>query len=168
MNRTFMFTSHFVREWTRLGFTDDDQIRLEQTIINNPKLGNVIVGTGGFRKMRFAFEGRGKSGSTRIIYLDVAKKQNTVFIDIYKKNQQDDLTQDQIAAYAQFAKILKGEQLMDDKRFAEVLKGLEEAVEWQKGNIKAHTNYGFKTRQECEELRRLEEEKEQASKKVAI
>ena len=109
MNRTFMFTSHFVREWTRLGFTDDDQIRLEQTIINNPKLGNVIVGTGGFRKMRFAFEGRGKSGSTRIIYLDVAKKQNTVFIDIFKKNQQDDLTQDQIAAYAQFAKILKGE-----------------------------------------------------------
>lgn len=57
---------------------------------------------------------------------------------------------------------------MDEKRYAEFLKGLEEAVEWQKGNIRAHTNYGFKTRQECEELRRLEEEKEKASKKVAI
>lgn len=109
MNRTFMFTSHFVREWTRLGFTDDDQIRLEQTIINNPQIGNVIVGAGGFRKMRFAFEGRGKSGSTRIIYLDIAKNQNTVFIDIYKKNQQDTFTQEQIASYAQFARILKGE-----------------------------------------------------------
>ena len=57
---------------------------------------------------------------------------------------------------------------MDEKRYAEFLKGLEEAVEWQKGNIRAHTNYGFKTRQECDELRRLEDEKEQASKKVAI
>ena len=109
MNRTFMFTSHFVKEWTRLGFTDDDQIRLEQMINENPQLGDVIIGAGGFRKIRFAFEGRGKSGSTRIIYLDIAKKQNTVFIDIYKKNEQDNLTQEQIATYAQFAKILKGE-----------------------------------------------------------
>ena len=78
-------------------------------INENPQLGDVIIGAGGFRKIRFAFEGRGKSGSTRIIYLDIAKKQNTVFIDIYKKNEQDNLTQEQIATYAQFAKILKGE-----------------------------------------------------------
>lgn len=52
---------------------------------------------------------------------------------------------------------------MDEKRFAEVLKGLEEAVEWHKGNIRAHTNYGFKTRQECDELRKLEEEKDKVS-----
>ena len=109
MNRTFMFTSHFVREWTRLGFTDDDQIRLEEMVRNNPQLGDVIVGAGGFRKVRFAFEGKGKSGSTRIIYLDIAKRENTIFIDIYKKNQQDDLTQEQIAAYARYAKTLKGE-----------------------------------------------------------
>ena len=57
---------------------------------------------------------------------------------------------------------------MDEKRFAEFLKGLEEAVEWQKGNIKAHTNYGYKTRQECDELIKLEEEKEKVSAKVAI
>lgn len=57
---------------------------------------------------------------------------------------------------------------MDDKRFAEVLKGLEEAVEWQKRNIRAHTNYGYKTRQECDELRRLEEEKVKTSDKVVI
>ena len=56
MNRTFMFTSHFVKEWTRLGFTDDDQIRLEQMINENPQLGDVIIGAGGFRKIRFAFE----------------------------------------------------------------------------------------------------------------
>ncbi len=109
MNRTFMFTSHFVKEWTRLGFTDDDQIRLEQMLNSNPQLGNVIVGAGGLRKMRFAFEGRGKSGSARVIYLDVARNQNIIFIDVYKKNKLDNLTQEQIASYAQFARILKGE-----------------------------------------------------------
>lgn len=57
---------------------------------------------------------------------------------------------------------------MDEKRFAEFLKGLEEAVEWQKGNIRAHTSYGYKTRQECDELIKLEEEKEKVSAKVAI
>ncbi len=57
---------------------------------------------------------------------------------------------------------------MDEKKFAEFLKGLEEAVEWQKGNIRAHTNYGYKTRQECDELIKLEEAKEKVSAKVAI
>ena len=57
---------------------------------------------------------------------------------------------------------------MDEKRFVEVLKGLEEAVEWQKGNIRAHTNYGYKTRQECDELRRLEEEAKKSSQNVVI
>jgi hypothetical protein len=57
---------------------------------------------------------------------------------------------------------------MDDKRFAEVVKGLEEAVEWYNGNIKAHTNYGYKTRQEVEEIRRLEAEREEASDKVIV
>lgn len=168
MNRTFMFTSYFVKEWTRLGFTDDDQIRLEQMLSKNPKLGDVIVGAGGFRKLRFAFEGRGKSGSARVIYLDVSETANIIFVDVYKKSEQENLPQQKIVDLAKVSKLLKGEQLMDEKRYAEFLKGLEEAVEWQKGNIRAHTNYGFKTRQECEELRRLEEEKEQASKKVVI
>jgi hypothetical protein len=57
---------------------------------------------------------------------------------------------------------------MDDKRFAEVVKGLEEAVEWCNGNIKAHTNYGYKTRQEVEEIGRLEAEREEASDKVIV
>ena len=68
MNRAFMFTSYFLKEWTRLGFTDEDQIRLEEMIRNNPQIGDVISGAGGFRKARFAFEGRGKSGSARVIY----------------------------------------------------------------------------------------------------
>ena len=82
MNRAFMFTSYFLKEWTRLGFTDEDQIRLEEMIRNNPQIGDVISGAGGFRKARFAFEGRGKSGSARVIYLDIAEIAHVIFVDV--------------------------------------------------------------------------------------
>ena len=49
---------------------DADLIRLEEMLIQNPKLGEVIPGTGSARKMRFAFQGRGKRGSARVIYVD--------------------------------------------------------------------------------------------------
>ena len=109
MNRTFMFTSYFVKEWTRLGFTDEDQMRLEQMINSNPKLGDVVVGTGGFRKVRFAFEGKGKSGGARVIYLDVAEIARVIFVDVYKKSEQANLPQEKIIALAKVSKLLKGE-----------------------------------------------------------
>lgn len=37
-------------------------------VASNPECGDVIVGTGGVRKVRFAKEGRGKSGSYRVVY----------------------------------------------------------------------------------------------------
>ena len=109
MYRAFMFTSYFLKEWTRLGFTDEDQIRLEELIRNNPQIGNVISGAGGFRKARFAFEGRGKSGSARVIYLDIAEIAHVIFVDVYKKSEQANLPQEKIVALAKVSKLLKGE-----------------------------------------------------------
>jgi len=45
-------------------------VRLENALLEDPKAGSVIKGTGGARKFRFAFEDQGKSGSVRIIYVD--------------------------------------------------------------------------------------------------
>lgn len=39
-----------------------------ELVASNPECGDMIVGTGGVRKVRFAREGRGKSGSYRIVY----------------------------------------------------------------------------------------------------
>ena len=39
-------------------------------MLEDPKVGAVMRGTGGVRKMRFAFKHRGKSGSVRVIYVD--------------------------------------------------------------------------------------------------
>ena len=53
-----------------MGLNDEDRRKLENEIANNPSIGKVIRGTGGLRKMRFALGGSGKSGGTRILYVD--------------------------------------------------------------------------------------------------
>ena len=92
MTRTFIQTDEFVKNWERLGLTDDDMRRLELEILKNPKIGSVIRGTGGLRKLRFSFEKKRKSGSTRICYVDFLLLETVYLITIYPKNEKDNLT----------------------------------------------------------------------------
>ena len=46
MYRTFIQTHQFVRDWERMGLTDDDLRRLEMLIMKESKVGKVIRGTG--------------------------------------------------------------------------------------------------------------------------
>lgn len=92
MTRTFIQTDEFVRNWERLGLTDDDMRRLELEILKNPKVGNVIRGTGRLRKLHFSFENEGKSGSTRVCYVDFLLMETVYLITIYPKNEKDNLT----------------------------------------------------------------------------
>lgn len=50
-----------------------------------------MTGTGGLRKMRFAYEGRGKSGSTRVCYVDFVVYQTVYLITAYPKNKKANL-----------------------------------------------------------------------------
>lgn len=93
MTRTFIQTNEFARNWDRLGFSDDDMRRLELEILKDPKIGKVIKGTGNLRKMRFAFENEGKSGSARVCYVDFVVKETIYLITIYPKKEKDNLTQ---------------------------------------------------------------------------
>lgn len=68
--REFVIIPSFDVKWRKLGLNDEDLRRLEDELLHNPKLGPAMQGTGGVRKMRFAFENTGKSGATRVIYVD--------------------------------------------------------------------------------------------------
>lgn len=92
MTRTFIQTLEFVKKWEELGLTDDDLRRLELAIMKNSKIGPVVPGTGKLRKMRFAYENRGKSGSTRICYVDFLVYETVYLITVYAKNEKDNLT----------------------------------------------------------------------------
>ena len=92
MTREFVWTTAFLSGWERCGFTNADLLDLEYVLTKDPKAGAVIQGTGGARKLRFAFEGRGKSGSARIIYVDFEIGEKICGLAAYAKKDKDNLT----------------------------------------------------------------------------
>lgn len=95
MTRTFIQTSEFVKNWQALGFTDNDLRRLELELLKKTNAGAVMQGTGGLRKMRFAFEGTGKSGSARVCYVDFVTHETIYLITAYPKNKKDNLSKEE-------------------------------------------------------------------------
>lgn len=51
-----------------------------------------MQGTGDIRKMRFAFEGAGKSGSIRVCYVDFVIYKTVYLITEYPKNKKDNFS----------------------------------------------------------------------------
>jgi hypothetical protein len=63
--------------------------------VENPEKGKLIQGSGGLRKIRWAIQGRGKSGGLRIIYYFYPPSQIFMLV-VYKKGSQEDLSSDQL------------------------------------------------------------------------
>lgn len=93
MTRTFVELPIFRSRWKELGLNDDDLRRLQEELFADPKVGAVMKGTGGVRKMRFAFEQRGKSGSLRVIYVDFEVYEKIFLITAYPKSEKDNLSE---------------------------------------------------------------------------
>lgn len=92
MNRTFVVLPWFQAQWKHMGLTEEDMRRLEMELLTNPKIGSVMPGTGKVRKMRFAFEHCGKSGSSRVIYVDFDVYEKIYLLDAYPKSEKDNLS----------------------------------------------------------------------------
>jgi hypothetical protein len=75
-----------------MGLNGEDRRRLENEIIVNPQVGAVMRGTSGLRKMRFAFEGKGKSGGSRVLYVDLVVYKRVYLITTYPKSQKENIS----------------------------------------------------------------------------
>jgi hypothetical protein len=83
-------------EKLREKYMDDEHFRaLQQFLIEHPDAGDVIQGTGGLRKLRWASKGKGKRGGVRTIYLYIARRSHIHLLTIYAKNEASDLTPDE-------------------------------------------------------------------------
>lgn len=109
MQRTFIEVPLFTKKWKELGLTDDNLRNLENVLLENPKAGNVIQGTGGLRKIRIPIEGKGKRSGGRVIYVDIELKERIYFINVYAKNEKDDLTEEERKSFKAVIDILKEE-----------------------------------------------------------
>jgi hypothetical protein len=76
---------------------EDEQYReLQSVLIENPKTGAVIQGSGGLRKIRWRIAGQGKRGGIRVIYYVTTRRNEIYMLYVYSKNVQSDLTRDQL------------------------------------------------------------------------
>jgi hypothetical protein len=78
--------------------------------IDHPDAGDVIPGSGGVRKLRWAAKGKGKRGGARIIYLYLVAAARVYLMRCYAKNVKTDLTADEKRQLRQIAVYLKGAQ----------------------------------------------------------
>lgn len=95
MKREFVRTATFDKSWSSVGLGDDELRELEAMLLANPSAGDVIPRLGGARKIRFALEGRGKSGGARVIYVDIVVQEQIYLLLAYPKNVQANLTPEQ-------------------------------------------------------------------------
>jgi hypothetical protein len=80
------------------GYLDDEQYRgVQNALASKPDLGDLMPGTGGFRKLRWADTRRskGRRGGLRIIYYWFDNHNQIWMMAIYDKNEASDLTPDQ-------------------------------------------------------------------------
>ena len=99
----------FKAEATRLIGADGIKA-LAVYLIDHPHAGDVIAGTGGARKLRWAAKGKGKRGGARIIDVYVVVAARIYLLRCYAKNVRTDLTAEERKELQQIAAHLKGVQ----------------------------------------------------------
>jgi hypothetical protein len=92
--------------------TEEDRRQLELMLLADPRRGQVMERTGGFRTVRFTRPSRreGKSGGTRVIYYFIQRKDRIYLIEVYAKGVKDDLSRAEESGLREVARVLEGEK----------------------------------------------------------
>ncbi|HOT30042.1 MAG TPA: type II toxin-antitoxin system RelE/ParE family toxin [Candidatus Ozemobacteraceae bacterium] len=75
--------SKLIREY----FSDEEYSALQWLLLAQPDAGDLIPGSGGLRKLRWAAPGRGKSSGYRVIYYWRDHKRQIWLLTIYAKSE---------------------------------------------------------------------------------
>jgi len=76
--------------------SDEEYKDLQEALVVRPERGALIRNSGGLRKVRWALEGRGKSGGVRVVYYWMNEQDQLYMLFVYPKNMQDNLTDQQL------------------------------------------------------------------------
>jgi mRNA-degrading endonuclease RelE of RelBE toxin-antitoxin system len=67
--------------------TDDEYRVFQWHLLLNPEAGDIVRGSGGVRKVRWAPKGKGKSGGVRIMYYFKKSDDEIWLLTIYSKSE---------------------------------------------------------------------------------
>ena len=104
--QTVVETPTFTRQADKL-LSEDERRGLIDFLAEHPMAGDLIPGTGGVRKLRFAASGRGKRGGARVICYYLDEKTPIYMLLVYGKAAKIDLTPDEKRAVSALVAALK-------------------------------------------------------------
>lgn len=112
MKAVFVESSEFTERVAEF-LPDDAYAAVQQELMDQPDKGDVMPGSGGLRKVRIADpkRGKGKRGGARVVYLYVPEAKWFFMLDIYGKDEQDDLSTAQKKTLTQLVEELKRQAL---------------------------------------------------------
>ena len=92
MLHTVAETPSFQRDAAAAGMTEAEKTELITYLAANPEAGDLMVGTGGARKLRWRRPGTGKSGGYRVISYFAGKALPVFLLTLYAKGERANLS----------------------------------------------------------------------------
>ena len=89
---TVIETPDYLQDAKDAGLSEDEMAVIIRIIASNPKAGDVMVGTGGARKLRFAASGKGKRGGVRTVHYFGGDDVPVFMLAVIKKGDRDNLS----------------------------------------------------------------------------
>ena len=94
--QTVIETPDFLRDARSAGVGDGERRSIVDYVASNPTAGDLIVGSGGARKIRFAAPGRGKSGGYRVVTYYGGGDLPVFLLNVFKKGDRVNLSRSEI------------------------------------------------------------------------
>ncbi len=102
---TIAETEQFQKKVSQL-LSESEKEDLISYLSDNPNAGDLIQGTGGVRKLRWARRGMGKSGGTRVIYYHHSEMMPLYILTIFGKNEKSNLSMNEKQILSKTVKLL--------------------------------------------------------------
>ena len=91
--KTVIRAQSFLASARSAGLTEDDQMAMVEAIATDPNMGDLMAGTGGCRKCRFAGRGKGKRGGYRTVHYNGADDVPVLLLVVLDKGDRDNVSQ---------------------------------------------------------------------------
>lgn len=88
-------------------FSAAERAEIVEYLAASPRAGDVMQGTGGVRKLRWARGGRGKSGGVRVIYYFHSDAMPLYLLTVFGKNEKANLSKAERNDLAKLVGVLK-------------------------------------------------------------
>lgn len=106
MLQTIVELPEFIKK-SQVLFNEVEAKELISYLAEHPVSGDLMQGTGGVRKLRWARQGRGKSGGARIIYYFHSERIPLYLLTAFGKGEKANLNAAERAELAQLVQVLK-------------------------------------------------------------